>query len=191
MAPVAEQVVTLTGTEAATPLRVLDIAASHGIFGLAFARRNPNARVTGLDWANVLQVAKENAQCFGVADRYDTIPGSAFDVDWGGARGTTYDLVLLPNFLHHFDAVACEKLLKKARAALAPGGRVVTVEFIPNEDRVSPPMAATFALVMLAHTPGGDAYTFAELDRMCRNAGLTHNELHEIASPGRVVISRP
>src|SRR5204863_9258175 len=78
-------------------LRVLDIAAGHGMFGIAFAKQNPQAEITAVDWPKVLEVAKENAQAAGVSDRYQTNPGSAFDVDYG----TGYDLVLLTNFLHH------------------------------------------------------------------------------------------
>lgn len=154
------------------PMRVLDIAAGHGLYGLAFAQQNPQARVTGLDWAKVLEVAKENAAKMGVADRFDTIPGSAFEVDPGGP----YELILLPNFLHHFDPPTNEKLLKRLRPALKAGGRVVTMEFVPNDDRVTPPGAAVFSLVMLATTPAGDAYTFAEYDRMFRNAGYGASE---------------
>ena len=93
--------------------------------------------MTALDWQNVLAVAQENARAAGVADRFRTIAGSAFDLPFGGG----YDLVLLPNFLHHFDPEMCERLLAKSRAALAPGGRVVLVEFIPDEDRLGPPDA--------------------------------------------------
>jgi hypothetical protein len=70
--------------------------------------------------------------------------------------------------------------LKKVHAALAPGGRAVTFEFIPNEDRVSPPLAASFSLMMLGSTPAGDAYTFAEFEQMFRNAGFSSNELHPL-----------
>ena len=55
------------------------------------------------------------------------------------------------------------------------GGRAVTLEFVPNEDRISPPDAAGFSLMMLAATPSGDAYTFSELDRMLRNAGFSRS----------------
>ena len=98
--------------------------------------------------------------------------------------------MLLTNFLHHFDAAGCETILKKVHRALKPGGRAVTVEFVPNEDRVSPPEAAAFSLTMLVLTPGGDAYTFAELERMMRNAGFAKNELRELPpSFQRVVVS--
>ncbi len=167
-------------------LRILDIAAGHGLYGLAFAKRNPLAEITAVDWPNVLEVAKENAQAAGVSDRFETKPGSAFDVDYG----TGYDIVLLTNFLHHFDVPTCETLLLKVRAALADGGRAVALEFVPNEDRVSPPQAAAFSLTMLGSTPAGDAYTFAELETMFRNAGFARSEMHELPpSIERVVIS--
>lgn len=169
------------------PLRVLDIAAGHGLFGIAVLRANANAKVTAVDWKNVLEVARENAQKFGVGDRYTTLPGSIFDVNIGGG----YDLVLVPNFLHHFDVATNEELLRKLHAAIVPGGRVATLEFVPNDDRVSPPMPAAFALIMLAETPSGDAYTRAELESMMGNAGFVDHEFHAMPpSPHSVLISR-
>jgi ubiquinone/menaquinone biosynthesis C-methylase UbiE len=172
----AKLLVDLAGGEREQALRVLDVAAGHGLFGIAFARHYPNSRITALDWSNVLAVAAENARNAGVSDRYALRPGSAFEVDWGGP----YDLVLLTNFLHHFDVPTCEQLATKAFAALAPGGRAMTLEFIPNADRVSPPFAVGFALTMLATTAHGDAYTFAEYDRIFARAGFARNEFHAL-----------
>ncbi len=167
--------------------RILDIAAGHGQFGVALAARQPGARVVALDWQNVLPVAKETAKAAGLEDRFSTIAGSAFDVDFRGP----YDVILLTNILHHFDEPTNVRLLKKVHAALAPDGRAVTVEFVPNEDRTSPPDSAFFSLVMLATTPAGDAYTFAELDRMFTAAGFSSSELHSLApTPQQALISR-
>jgi SAM-dependent methyltransferase len=176
----------LLRADQAPPWKVLDIAAGHGEFGVALARDNPKAEIVALDWANVLTVAEETARKAGVIERFRKLPGSALDVDFGDG----YDLVLLTNFLHHFDPAGCETILRKVHRALKPGGRAVTVEFVPNEDRVSPPEAATFSLTMLVTTPGGDAYTFAELERMMRNAGFAKSEFHDLPpSFHRVVIS--
>ncbi len=150
------------------PMKVLDIAAGPGAYGIAIAKLNPLAQIYGQDWKNVLELSKQHASEAGVGDRYHGIPGSAFDVDFG----TGYDLILLPNFLHHFDHATNVKLLKRVRAALKPGARVATVEFVPNDDRISPPQAAAFSLMMLGSTMGGDAYTFKELDAMFRDAGF-------------------
>src|SRR6185312_6696583 len=176
MAMPAQLMAKLVDPAADGKLKILDIAAGHGLFGLAFATRNPNAEVTALDWASVLEVAKENAERAGVSGRYSTIAGSAFDADFG----TGYDLVLLTNFLHHFDPPTCEHLLRKVHASLNDGGRAVTLEFVPNDDRTSPPESAGFALVMLGSTPSGDAYTFRELERMCANAGFAGSEIHAL-----------
>lgn len=187
MAMPAQLMAKLVDPSADRKLKILDIAAGHGLFGIAFATNNPQAEVVALDWPKVVEVAKENASNAGVADRYSTIEGSAFDVDYG----TGYDLVLLTNFLHHFDPPTNETLLRKVHAALGEGGRAVTLEFVPNEDRISPHDAAAFSVMMLGSTPSGDAYTFSDLERMCANAGFASSEIHELPPTiQRVVISQ-
>jgi cyclopropane fatty-acyl-phospholipid synthase-like methyltransferase len=166
VAPLAAMVAQQAG--APPPRKILDIAAGHGLYGIAFATRFPGCHATGLDWDTVIAVARENAARAGIADRYATIAGSAFEVPWGDG----YDRVLVPNFLHHFDTAACVGLLRRAHAALRPGGSVVIVEFVPDADRVSPPRAATFAMTALLTTPGGTAYTAAELAGMLAEAGF-------------------
>jgi SAM-dependent methyltransferase len=165
------------------PMKVLDIAAGHGEYGVAIARLNPRAVVYAQDWANVLDVARERAERAGILDRYHTIPGDAFTVD----LGTGYDIVLLPNFLHHFNHATNVTLLRRVRGALAPGGRVATVEFVPDENRLSPPQAAAFSLTMLASTEDGDAYTFAELDAMFRDAGFGESRAQPIGPQTLIV----
>ncbi|MGC2109231.1 MAG: methyltransferase [Candidatus Korobacteraceae bacterium] len=113
--------------------------------------------------------------------------GSAFEVDFGGPC----DVVLLTNFLHHFDPETCVALLKKVRNGLTPEGLVATLEFVPNEDRVSPPMPATFSMTMLTTTIAGDAYTFRELSEMHRRAGFDTVTAHPIPmSPHTVLMAR-
>jgi 2-polyprenyl-3-methyl-5-hydroxy-6-metoxy-1,4-benzoquinol methylase len=172
----AKLLVDLVGGDSQLPLRVLDVAAGHGLFGITIAQHYPRAHITALDWLNVLAVATENAQRAGVAERHTLRPGSAFEIDWGGP----YDIVLLTNFFHHFDLPTCEQLAAKAHRALAPGGRAITLEFIPNADRVTPPSTAVFALTMLATTARGDAYTFAEYDRIFARAGFSRSEFHAL-----------
>jgi len=155
------------------PQKVLDIAASHGLFGISVAKQNPGAHIYASDWKNVLEVAKKNADAMGVGDRYHLIPGSAFETDFGNG----YDLALITNLLHGFDTPTCTKLMRKVHVALNPGGRAAIAEYVPNPDRVSPPTAAAFSLTMLAATPSGDAYTFAELEGMSKAAGFTRVEL--------------
>lgn len=160
-----------------TRMRVLDVAAGHGMFGIAVAQHNPNAKIVALDWPVVLAVAEENARRFAVNGRYDLLPGDALEVEFG----TGFNVALIPNFMHLWDRATNVRLLKKVHAALAPQGRVIIVEFVPGEDRVTPPVPALFALSMLANTTAGDVYTASEHRAMLKEAGFIDCQIRELA----------
>lgn len=183
----AEWIANWVKREAPGTRKVLDVAAGHGMFGIEIARTIPEAEITAQDWPNVLTVARENAQAAGITKRFHELPGSAFEVEFE----KDYDVILLTNFLHHFDGPTCDAFLRKVYSSLKPGGSVITLEFIPNEDRISPAPMAEFCLIMLATTPSGDAYVFSEYDRMFRHAGFGESILQDIpASNERVIITK-
>ena len=176
MGPAAQGAAELVPLDPSRDTLVLDISASHGAYGIAFAQKNPRAHLVALDWEAVLGIALENAIAAGIANRFSRIVGDAFTVE----LGHDYDVVLIPNFLHHFNIADCTRFLRRVHAALRPGGRVVIVEFVPHEDRITPPPAASFSLVMLGTTPEGDAYTFAEYQTMLAAAGFHDATLHSL-----------
>lgn len=184
--PTATFIADLLGAQKGQPWQVLDIAAGHGMYGITIAQQNPKAQIAALDWPAVLEVAKQHAAKAGVAERYATRPGSAFETD----LGSDYDLVLLTNIFHHFDPETCVKLMKRVHQALKTGGKAVTLEFVPNEDRVSPPREAAFSMQMLAGTDAGDAYTFSEYQQMFAKAGFPQTSLHPVPfMPQEVLLS--
>ena len=186
MVPAAHGIADLLRIESAGRARVLDIAASHGIFGITLAQRNPNVEVTAVDWASVLEVAKENAAKQGVSDRIQMKPGDAFEVEFG----EDYDVALVTNFLHHFDHATCISFLTKVRRALKRGGQVVILEMVPNPDRVTPVVAARFSLTMLGGTPAGDAYTLDELRDQLERSGFADVSAHPLPTPETLVRAR-
>ena len=62
MMPAAMGIADVLQIASAGPVRVLDIAAGHGMFGIVLAQRNPRAEVVAVDWPGVLGVALENAR---------------------------------------------------------------------------------------------------------------------------------
>ena len=185
MIPAAHAIGDLIDASSAPSMKVLDIAASHGVFGITIAQRNPRAEVVAVDWKAVLAVAEENARAANVGARYRTLAGDAFKVDFGAG----FDVALVTNFLHHFDPPTCTNFLRKIHASLKPGGRVVILEMVPNADRVTPPVAARFALTMLAGTLAGDAYTFDEFRGQLESAGFHGVSAHAIPTPETVLIA--
>ena len=154
--------------DSAGPIQVLDLGAGHGLYGLAIAARNSSAQIFALDAPQVLEIALENARQAGVAARYHTIPGDAFEASFGGP----YDVVLAANLAHHLDEASNVRLFQKTRAALKPNGRMVLIEWITNPDRVSPSHDAAFALTVLATSARGAIYTLKEYSQMLRAAGV-------------------
>ncbi len=150
------------------PRKILDVAAGHGLFGIQVANIINHASVMAIDWANVLEIAESNAELAGLSDRYKTMAGNIFEIDWG----KDYDLILLPNILHHFNQDECTILLGKARNSLSTDGSVFVIDLMPNQDRISPPEQAAFAFFMLATTPQGDAYPCSSYESMAKDAGL-------------------
>lgn len=157
-----------------TPAKVLDVAASHGLFGIAVARLAPQCEIVALDFPSVLEVTAENARAAGVP--ITLLPGSAFTADLGAG----YDAVLVTNLFHHFSSEDNIALMKRFRAALRPGGRMLTLDFVPNQDRISPPAPASFSMMMLANTPAGDAFTMAEYGQMLDAAGFGAREIMDV-----------
>jgi 2-polyprenyl-3-methyl-5-hydroxy-6-metoxy-1,4-benzoquinol methylase len=185
VAPAAAIAEHLAGS-AAPVRRILDVAAGHGAFGVEIAVRFPGAELTALDWPSVLPIAQARAESAGVGDRFHGVPGDIFATPFG----STFDVVVLANFLHHFDPLTCDRLLRRTFESLADTGRAVVVEFVPNADRVTPPSVAQFAFTMLTTTRHGDAYTSEELEGMLRRAGLgTIERLSLPHSPQRALIA--
>ena len=171
MSPLAQDVAASVAealtADSAGPMRVLDVAAGHGLYGLALGAHNPQAEIYALDAADVLRVAARNARRAGLGKRFHSIPGDAFTTSFGGP----YDLVLAGNIAHHLEPGANIKLFRKCRAALKPKGKLVVLDFVINEDRVSPAAEAGFAIHLFA-TGSCDVYTLAEYRGMLRAAGF-------------------
>ena len=144
------------------------------MFGITIALANPAAEIVAVDWKNVLQVAHRKRDARGCSGSLSHArPAALSTVDFG----TGYDLVLLTEFPASLRFPTNVALIKKVRAALKPGGRVLTVEFVPNDDRVRLPTAAAFSMMMLGATNGGDAYTFSELEANVPRRRLLFDQL--------------
>jgi hypothetical protein len=188
MAPLARTVAQIVaaalGVESNGSIRVLDVAAGHGLYGLAIAAVNSAAHIVALDRPEVLEVAAENARRASTAERYRLLPGDVFEIDLAGP----YDLVVIANFAHHFDRATNVSLFRKCRSALNATGRLALIDYIANDDRISPPEDAAFALTMLATSERGDVYTFGEFSDMLRSAGFSEVHRPDIGALPRWII---
>ncbi|HEY8518346.1 MAG TPA: methyltransferase [Candidatus Binatia bacterium] len=169
-------------------LEVLDVACGSGVYGFAVLDKVPGARLTSLDWPNVLERARRIAEKRGLADRVTWLGGSAFDAPLPEGK---FDLVLASHFYHHFSPEQNVELSRRLLATLKPGGTLAIQDWVVDDDRTGPPQAVLFAVVMLASTRSGDVYTLGEYRRMLESAGFADVAAREVPMIGaQLVLAR-
>jgi 2-polyprenyl-3-methyl-5-hydroxy-6-metoxy-1,4-benzoquinol methylase len=150
--------------------RLLDLGGGPGTYSMAFARKKID--VTLLDFPDTLRISKKLIRQAGLERKIRLLPGDFMKDDWEGG----YDLIFISQIFHSYTGEECLRLLRKSRAALNPGGRVVVQEFYLDESRTKPPVGAIFAINMLVNTPGGRTYTPTEMAAWMKKAGFIRTE---------------
>jgi ubiquinone/menaquinone biosynthesis C-methylase UbiE len=167
------------------PVRVLDIAAGSGIWGIALAQQSPRVRVTAQDWPAMIPITKRITQKFGVADRFSYVEGDVLEADFGSG----YDIATLGHILHTEGEERSRKLLKKTFKALKPGGTIAIAEWLVNNQRTKPLPSLIFAVNMFIHSERGDTFSFNEIKAWLREAGFRNVRLLKAPGPSPLVLA--
>ena len=183
--PAARGVVQYLNFKAGAPVRVLDLAAGSGVWGIALAQTNEQVRVTAVDWPRVIPVTRNTVARFGLSDRFSFIEGDLQKVDFG--KG--YNVATLGHILHSEGEQRSRELLAKTFKALASGGTIVIAEFLANADRTGPANAMLFAVNMLVNTQSGDTFSFEEISSWLREAGFVNARTVESPGPSPLILA--
>ncbi len=160
------------------PVKVLDLAAGSGVWGIAQAQSSPRIHVTAVDWPEVIDVTKKTAARFGFADRFSFVEGDLMEADFGSG----YGVATLGHILHSEGEARSRKLLAKTYGALASGGTIAVQEFLVNKERTGPLNGLFFAVNMLVNTQKGNTWSFEEIGAWLEEAGFRNPRL--LGSPG-------
>jgi len=164
--------------------RMLDIGGGPGTYSIAFVKAQPDMRATVLDLPDVLPIGREQAERAGVSDKVTFIEGDLTTSDFGGP----FDLILLSNIIHSVDASTNQDVVRRAHAALEPGGMLIIKDFLLDSGRVGPAYGLIFALQMLLHTPAGDTYTIDDVAAWTDAAGFPPGRFVDLAPQSRLWI---
>lgn len=170
---------------AEAPVKVLDLAAGSGVFGIGMAQRSSHVKVTAVDWPNVLEVTRKIAAQHGLADRFTYIGGDLATVEFG--RG--YNVATLGHILHSEGEARSRKLLRKTYDAMAPGGTIVIAEFLVDADRRGPLTGLLFDVNMLVHTDAGGTYSFEEIRGWLEACGFRDARLVDSPGPSPLIFA--
>jgi ubiquinone/menaquinone biosynthesis C-methylase UbiE len=170
---------------AAPAVRVLDLAAGSGVWGIAMAQGSEKVSVTAVDWPEVIPVTRKTVARFGLADRFSFVEGDLLQADFGSG----HNLATLGHILHSEGSERSQVLLKKTFQALAPGGTISIAEFLVNPDRTGPLNALFFAVNMLVNTESGDTYSFEEISSWLKAAGFTDARTLDAPGPSPLILA--
>src|SRR5437016_5912291 len=165
-------------------IRVLDLAAGSGIWGIALAEKSPRVYVTAVDWAGMIPTTKRITQKFGVSDRFNYIEGDILEAEFGSG----YDIATLGHILHSEGEARSRKLLKKTAPALKGGATLAIGEWLVNDERTEPLNGLMFAVNMLVNTESGDTFSFNEIKRWLEDAGFKNARTLEAPGPSPLVL---
>ncbi|HEY2626834.1 MAG TPA: class I SAM-dependent methyltransferase [Candidatus Udaeobacter sp.] len=165
-------------SKARNDIRVLDLAAGSGIWGIALAQKSPRVRVTAVDWAGMIPTTKRITRKFGVADRFQFIEGDLLEANFG----TGYNIATLGHILHSEGEERSRQLLKKTFRALKSGGTIAIAEWLVNDERTEPLPSLMFAVQMLVNTEKGDTFSFNEIKTWLVEAGF--KKMCKLEAPG-------
>jgi len=158
--------------------RMLDVGGGSGAYSIAFAQANKAMRVDVLDLAPVKPITERHIREAGLEDRIHFRIGDLRK----DPLGSGYDLVFISAICHMLGPEENRDLLRRAHAALAPGGRVAIQDFILEPDKTAPRFAALFALNMLVGTESGSSYSEPEYAAWLEDAGF--REIRRVRMPG-------
>uniref|UniRef100_A0A8C8RUL6 Acetylserotonin O-methyltransferase n=1 Tax=Pelusios castaneus TaxID=367368 RepID=A0A8C8RUL6_9SAUR len=143
----------------------------------------PNSTVTIYDLPKIVQVAKEHfippEECritFHEGDFFkDPVPEA--------------DLYILARVLHDWADDKCLQLLTKVHKSCKPGGGVLIVETLLNEDKTGPLEAQLFSVIMLVQTEGKER-TPTEHSKLLTAAGFREIQVKKTGKFFDVVLGR-
>jgi SAM-dependent methyltransferase len=164
--------------------RALDVGGGSGAFAMAFARHRLGLEAVVFDLPNVLPLTRKYIAAAGLEGRVTTAVGDYLTDPLPGG----FDLVFLSAVVHSNAPEENARLLRSCAAALNPGGRVAVVDFVMDDDRVTPPAGSFFALNMLVATDHGDTFTEGEIRGWMAGAGLAAGPTTDTGFGTRIVI---
>lgn len=171
--------------ESGGPVRVLDLAAGSGVWGIAQAQASPRVEVTAVDWPEVIPVTRNSVVRFGLADRFSFIEGDLHDAEFGSG----YALATLGHILHSEGEALSRKLLAKTQASLASGGTIAVQEFLVNKERTGPLNGLFFAVNMLVNTDDGNTWSVEEIGAWLEEAGFVNVRTLQAPGPSPLILA--
>ncbi|HEY4858022.1 MAG TPA: methyltransferase [Xanthobacteraceae bacterium] len=160
--------------------RLLDVGGGSGGLAIAACQRYPGLTATIIDLPRVAPIARAMVSAAKLADRVEVVDG---DISRDVPPGRS-DVAVLRNLIQVLGPDQARNALRNVGAAVEPGGSLIIVGHVLEDNRLAPAPAVRLNLAFVSIYDAGQAYTESEHRSWLAQAGFTDMEVHYGASPG-------
>lgn len=122
--------------------KLLDIGGGPGTYSIQACKFYEGIESTILDLPEMKEVAEENIRKNNMEGRISYVSGNIVN----DTISDRYDVVIISNLLHLFNADTRDIILAKASDCLNPNGKLILHDFFLNDDKTSPEVPILFSL---------------------------------------------
>jgi ubiquinone/menaquinone biosynthesis C-methylase UbiE len=163
-----------------------DIGGGVGTFNISVGERHPHLQGTIFDLPGLRDSAERNIQKSTARERIRFQGGDFFQDPLPKA-----DVISMSNILHNWSEQQRRSLIKKAYEALSPGGSLLVVEGLLDDDQPTYAVPYTVSLTMLVDYGGGAAnFHGRDLRRWTSEAGFSDLVIQPLAPPMKLAVAR-
>jgi ubiquinone/menaquinone biosynthesis C-methylase UbiE len=165
--------------------RVLDVGGGTGSFLVAVLRRYGALKGTLFDLPGACAVARQKLAKEPEGARIGVVEGDIFK----DPLPDGHDALIVANTVHVFSAAHNIELMRKMRAHVQPGSRLLLVDLWTDPSRTQPPAAALMSGQFLLTSGEGQAYSEEEADEWLGQTSWQKLERKPLADPLSLIIA--
>jgi hypothetical protein len=161
-----------------------DIGGATGLLSIEVAKRHPHLKCISFDLPPVEPISTKSIAAAGLSQRISTASGNFFNDPLPKA-----DLITMGMILHDWNLEKKMHLIRSAYDALPPGGALVAIEALIDDQRRENVFGLLMSLNMLIEF--GDAFDFSGADfrKWCSEAGFKRFDVIHLAGPSSAAIA--
>ena len=159
---------------------LLDVAGGTGGFAIRLCERYPNINITIIDFPNVIKLGIKKVSEAGFSDKIHFVGCDALDYNWPPRK---FDAVLMSYLYNGVPGGEIPKLSAKAFSVINPGGICIIHDFMAEDDRNGPHLAALWQLQHLAFTPAAKSLTPSWVSKILEDVGFS-KIVNKVLIPG-------
>lgn len=163
---------------------MVDFGCGSGAYSIAFAKKNPNIRITAIDYPKVCSVAEGFVREENLQEKIKFSPGNLFEESLPNDLNT----ILLSHVLDGYGEEKAFELLSRVSESLPPGGQLILHTHLA--EKAETPFPYLFNLILLANTEEGEVHREETLYLWLKKLGFGNIKNQKVSPISSVIIAK-